>query len=114
MKLEQSLSGRPARLTASIIKIPLPRPPLAGSFTGMQSQHPLIQGRNWAFMSHHLGVGRVVGLLLLGALVASGSRLQAQDAGSLDRGIAPPTDRRDGDDQPRDRVDRSGLSRPEL
>ena len=65
-------------------------------------------------MSHHLGVGRVVGLLLLGALVASGSRLQAQDAGSLDRGIAPPTDRRDGDDQPRDRVDRSGLSRPEL
>ena len=79
-------------------------------------------------MLRNPGVGRLLGLMLLGVWGASGSWLYAQDNGSVDRGIAPVTDRQNGDqqnadqqntapqnaDQPRERVDRRGLTRPDL
>jgi TIGR03009 family protein len=65
-------------------------------------------------MLRNLGVGRLVGLMLLGVCGASGSWLRAQDASSLDRGIAPATNQNDGGDQPRERVGRGSLTRPDL
>jgi hypothetical protein len=65
-------------------------------------------------MLRNLGIGRFVGLMLLGVLGASGSWLSAQDAGSIDRGIAPGTTQNDGADQPRERADRNALTRPDL
>jgi TIGR03009 family protein len=66
-------------------------------------------------MLRNLGVRRLIGLLLLAVWGASGSQLSAQDARPLDRGIAPVTDQHDASaDQPRERVNRSGLTRPDL
>jgi TIGR03009 family protein len=65
-------------------------------------------------MLRNLGVGRLVGLILLGVCSASGSWLRAQDARSLDRGIGPGTTQNDGGDQPRERLDRRSLTRPDL
>src|ERR1700683_1211483 len=69
-------------------------------------------------MLRNPGVGRLLVLLLLGVWGASGSLLQAQDSGSVDRGIAPVTDQQNADqqnaDQPRPRVDRRSLTRPDL
>jgi TIGR03009 family protein len=65
-------------------------------------------------MLRNLGVGRLVGLMLLGVWSASGSWLRAQDADSLDRGITPRTTQNERADQVRERVDRSGLTRPDL
>ena len=79
-------------------------------------------------MLRNPGVGRLLGLLLLGVWGGSGSLLQAQDTGSVDRGIAPVTDQQNAGQQntgqqstdqqnaaqPRERVDRRGLTRPDL
>jgi TIGR03009 family protein len=65
-------------------------------------------------MLRNLGVGRLIVLMLLGVWGASGSWLRAQDASSNDRGIAPATDQHGVAEQPRERVDRSGLTRPDL